>query len=510
MKIRNFFTKKRIIWTAVIVVVLAIVGLIIRSRNAAPSGTLTDTVKKQDLKQTVLATGQVTSTTDLNLSFQSSGVVNSVRVKVGDKVKNGQILANLEQRQQAASLTSARGALASAQANYDRVLAGASSEEVAIAQTAVDNANKTLNDTTRQQAVLVSNAHALLLNSSLAAVAQAGNVSTVTVSVSGTYSGNQEGTYSIRILPGGSNPTFIVSGLESGQGEVKPGLNVPLGTRGLYVQFSGNQIFGNDVWTIEVPNTKASNYNSNFLAYQASLQTQTVAVNSAQSALDAATAQLNLKKAEARPADVSAAQAQILSAQGQYQAASASFENTIIRAPADGTITAVDIKEGELASALKEALILQDVANLHVEANVSEANIANLKIGQSASMTLDALGPDRKFTGQVVSIDPASTVVSGVVNYKVTASLEKLDEIKPGMTANMTIETASKPGVLAVPSRAVLSHDNKKFVRVVTDSKKKTYKEVEVTTGLEADGGVIEITSGLTEGQEIVTFVNQK
>jgi HlyD family secretion protein len=180
----------------------------------------------------------------------------------------------------------------------------------------------------------------------------------------------------------------------------------------------------------------------------------------------------------------------------------------VIRAPTNGTITSVDVKVGEQAQALKSVIVLQDVDNLHVEANVSEANIAQVAVGQQVTYTFDALGPDRTFTGVVQAIDPASTVVSGVVNYRVTTSVDKLPEIKPGMTGNMTILTASKDSALSVPSRSVLSHDGKKFVRVLDDPKKKTYHEVEVKTGLEADGGRVEVVSGLSENQPIVSFIN--
>jgi HlyD family secretion protein len=309
---------------------------------------------------------------------------------------------------------------------------------------------------------------------------------------------------------------YSIHGLESGSGIVYSGALAAIGTRGLYAQFSSSN-YANDVWTIEIPNTKAANYTINLNAYNAAVQSQQVAISgaqnaiaSAQSALDQANASLNLKKAQARPADVAVARAQILSADGQVQAASASLENTVIRAPSDGTITSVDIKVGEQASPAKEAIILQDVNNLHVEANVSEANIAEVKTGQAVSFTFDALGPARVFNGTVVTIDPASTVVSGVVNYKVTASVDKVAEIKPGMTANMTIQTAAKPGVLVVPSRAIVDQDGKHYVRVIDDSKKKTYHQVEITEGLQGDGGLVEIVSGLTEGQEIVAFINTK
>ncbi len=94
-----------------------------------------------------------------------------------------------------------------------------------------------------------------------------------------------------------------------------------------------------------------------------------------------------------------------------------------------------------------------------------------------------------------------------MVNYKVTGSLEKIPGIKPGMTSNMTILVAQKPAVLVAPSSSVINQNGKKFVRVVNDPKTKTFSQVEVVVGLEGDGGDVEIVSGLTEGQEVVTFI---
>ena len=156
---------------------------------------------------------------------------------------------------------------------------------------------------------------------------------------------------------------------------------------------------------------------------------------------------------------------------------------------------------------MKEAIVLQDVGNLHAEADVSEANIAALQTGQLIDYTFDALGPDQHFAGKVLTINPASTVISGVVNYLVKGSFDNVPNIKPGMTANMTITTAQKNDALAVPSTAVINKNNKNYVRVIDDSQKKTYHEVEVTTGLQADGGLVEILSGLNAGQQIVTYM---
>jgi len=508
MEIKRFFTKKRIIWSVIILLVVLPVMYGIFKPKDNSANILTDTVKKQDIKYTVLATGQVVSETDLNLSFKTSGVVQSVKVKEGDKVKAGQVLASLDQKDQLASLTSARGSLASAQANYSKVLSGASSEEVSVAQVTLDNAKSSLVNTVKQQEVLVTSAYSALLNSGLSAIASSGNTGSVTATVSGAYTGTDQGIYKITIYSTGNGLRFQINGLETGDGivDITP---QPLGTKGLYIQFSSTSVPTNNVWNISIPNTQSSTYVTYFNAYNSALETQRSALSTAQNAVASAQAALDLKKAQARPADLEAAQAQILSAQGQVLTAQSSYDNTMIKAPANGTITSVDVKVGELAAALKTVVILQDVSNLHVEANISEANIAALKTGQDVDITLDALGSDRHFIGKVQTVNPGATVVSGVVNYKVTASVDNIPEIKPGMTANMTVLVEKKDGVLAMPLRGIISKDGKKYARVITDSKKKTYKEVEVKTGLEADEGLVEIISGLSEGQEVVTYIKQ-
>lgn len=520
----KFFTRTKII-SAIIILVVVIIAGIMYVGGGSNETWLTEKVKKQDITQTVLATGQVVSETDLSLSFKGSGVVQSVGVKVGDKVKAGQILATLDQKDQLASVTSARGTLASAEANYKKVLAGASSEEVVVAQKALDAAQTTLTNALQNQAnvkvqqqLAVDNAYKTLLNSTFVVVEDQENEGTGVPTITGTYTGTETGTYTIETyVYGAKGLSFTANGLETGvYGDVQS-TPVKMGNRGLYIQFTGNPKPYKDKWTLSIPSTQAPNYTANKNAYDAAVDNQRIAndkanadVASATSALAQAQASLDLKRAAARPADIDAAKAQIISAQGQVQAASAALENTIVRAPANGTITSVDIKVGELASASKEVFILKDVEALHVESNVSEANIAQLKPGQPILLTFDALGPEIIVTGKVQTIDPASTVISGVVNYKITAAIDNQSGVRPGMTANMSIITAQKKQVLVIPQRAVINQDNLKKVRVVKDLAKQVYEEIPVTLGVEADGGVVEVVSGLSEDQEIITFINKK
>ena len=324
--------------------------------------------------------------------------------------------------------------------------------------------------------------------------------------LSGTYIGETTGQYRID-AHGGSGAYFSYSGLETGSQTI--GTNsatpIPVGTKGLYLSFPTTTMNTSDAqWIINIPNTKSGQYLAAQNAYNSALQTQKNALATAQASVDAAQANLNLTQAAARPSDIAAAEANVLSAQGQVQSAQAAYDNTIITAPADGTITSVDTKVGELANAQAEVLILQDVANLYLEANINEADIASVVLGQPVQVTFDALGPDKKFTAAVSEIDPAGTVISGVVNYKIEAKIQgDISEIKPGMTANMTIVTADKPSVLVIPSRAILNGTSGPTVRVITNDKKNTYTQVPVTVGMQGDDGT-EITSGLSEGQKIV------
>jgi len=518
---KKFFTKKRVIWLIVILLILGGIGYFIFGRSKTNNNIQTDTVKRQNLEQTILATGQVVSRLDLSLSFQTSGIVREVKVKEGDKVKTNQALAMLDQTTLQANLTTAQGSLAQYQANYEKLIAGASQESIKVSQAAVtaaqvalDNYNTSLVNTKLQQDTAVQNAYSALLNTAITAVANPGNIDSVVPTISGYYIGTDSGEYLIKVYAVSGGMEFQTSGLEFSKGGVSSILT-PMGNRGLYIHFDSLPS-SSDSWTVYIPNTYATTYVTNNNAYLAALKTRdtTIAgvqaqINSAQIALEQAQANLNELLASARPAEMDAVKAQILSAQGSVAAAAAAIANSTLHAPTDGTITSVDLKVGELATALKEVMVMQDVNDLHLEADISEANIASVQPKQAIDVTFDALGPDRHYPAIVQTIDPASTIISGVVNFKVTAMMDIVPEIKPGMTANLVIMVAQKKDVLAVPSSAIINQNGKSYVRVIDDQVSKTYHQVGVQTGLQADGGLVEITSGLNEGQTIVIFIKQ-
>lgn len=489
----RFFTKKIIIWVIVILAAGAVGYFVFRPKPILYKEAYT--VAEQDVRKTVISTGTVTSQSNLNLSFKSSGILTSLSVKVGDKVRAGQTLAMLDEKDASASIAQANAQILSAKANLDKVRNGASNPDIQVAQVALDNAKAAYSNTVSQQQTLVDNALAALLNSTPAAIAN-NSTSTATVAVTGSYTGREQGAYTISVQDLGSGQAYNAAGLGTENGFINRGLALPIG-KGLFITFSETgTLYSNTLWTIQIPNTQAINYISNSNAYQAALQTQASSVSSADSAVKTAEAALAQKKALARPEDIAAAEASLAQANAQLQIARNTFANNIISAPISGQITSVDIKIGEQVSALKEALVLLDQNSLHVESNIPESSIGLVMPGQTIDMTLDAFGPDKHLAGLVLSIDPASTVVSSVIQFRVISSLPVDPAIKPGMTVNLNIIIADMPGVLAVPNRLIKTTDGKKIVMILKNNKA---SDVEINTGLEGDN-FTEVTSGLSVG----------
>ncbi len=498
-------------WTWIIlVIILSVSSYIFLKPNKNIKNTVTDKAVIGDLEQTVLATGQVVSNTDLDLSFNSSGIVKSIKVKVGDKVKKGQIIATLDSGLEQAALTSARGALAAAKARLNKIIDGASFEEISLSEISLANAKRDYENIKIQQETLVKNAYYNLLNSTPEAVPEGGISDYIAPTISGNYNLGKEGNIKINIYNTGNGSNFSISGITSGSGIITTITPQPLGDSGLYIIFPSTSNLNINRWNISIPNKQAGNYLINYNLYQAALKTQESILGNAQSVIDQRVAELAIKKSVARNSDIELANANILSAQGQVEQAYARYSNTFIKTPTEGTITRVDIKIGELAQAQKSVISLQDISNIYLETNINEANISNLMIGMPIDITYDSFGENRIFSGKITKIDPASTLVSGVVNYKVTASTEQTPEIKPGMTANMTIKVNNRIDVISIPSRAIIK-DNKgnQSVRLITNTKKKNWKLVPITTGLEGDGGIVEVTKGLSVGDEYVVLIKK-
>jgi macrolide-specific efflux system membrane fusion protein len=224
-------------------------------------------------------------------------------------------------------------------------------------------------------------------------------------------------------------------------------------------------------------------------------------------ALNAANAMLNLKRSPVRSVDLAPLLAQISLASVALEIAENEFRDSQLISPIDGLVTFIHGQVGVNISlsetALKSFITIQ-ADNLIVEANVPETDVSKISIGDKVEMTIDAFDFTEKFEGTVVSVDPAETIIQGVVYYEIKAAFDLDDDrLKSGMTTNLDIETAKKENVLTIPARAIKYEDSIRYVEVLKNRKP---EKVSITTGLESDQ-LVEVTEGLNEGDLIITFV---
>lgn len=196
-------------------------------------------------------------------------------------------------------------------------------------------------------------------------------------------------------------------------------------------------------------------------------------------------------------------------AREDVQALLTQVKEGILNSPLDGRVVSLDARVGEVATAGAKLARVSQPDDFVIESRVPESDIAKVAIGMGADITFDAFSADEHFTATVIDIDSASTVVQDVVSYLVKFKLSDIDaRLREGMTANIDIETAKRDNVLTVPFRALSKEAGKNYAEVKRSENQ--FERVEVKTGLEGDEGVIEILSGLSEGDEVTIGAKQK
>lgn len=189
---------------------------------------------------------------------------------------------------------------------------------------------------------------------------------------------------------------------------------------------------------------------------------------------------------------------------GQALAALANLRvaKTVAVAPFDGVITAKNVNAGELASAGQVVLTVESIDQMEVVADVPESDITKLAQDMTATFSLDAFTDGRQVEARIVSVAPAAKILEGVPTYEVILSFRGGESLRPGMTANVTVTTAHKEGVMAVPRRAVFRTGGTYKVHVMGQDG--VSAEREVTLGILGTDGFIEITKGLNEGEMVI------
>ena len=213
---------------------------------------------------------------------------------------------------------------------------------------------------------------------------------------------------------------------------------------------------------------------------------------------------------------------QVAQAKEQVQRAQTNLGYATITSPIEGVALSESVEEGQTVAASVSTpelfKIAKDLTNMQVVANVDEADIGNVRAGERVSFTVDAY-PDDKFQGTVTQVRQEATTNNNVVTYEVVINAPNGDlKLKPGLTANVTIYTSEKTGVLCVPTKALRFTPTpetvgKEWKIADCNGKNKlwtiegnTLKAHAVKTGM-TDGSQTEIVSGITKGTTIVSEI---
>lgn len=217
------------------------------------------------------------------------------------------------------------------------------------------------------------------------------------------------------------------------------------------------------------------------------------------------------------------AKEQVVSAKEEVQRAQTNLGYATITSPIDGVVLSKSVEEGQTVAASFSTpelfTIAQDLTNMQVVADVDEADIGDVKEGERVTFTVDAY-PDDTFEGKVKQVRQEATTTNNVVTYEVVISAPNADlKLKPGLTANVTIYTAERKGVLSVPSKALRFIPQKETVgkmKIVdaANAKNKVWTiegnsivAHKVNIGM-TDGTNTQIVGGIAEGTKVVIGLN--
>lgn len=342
--------------------------------------------------------------------------------------------------------------------------------------------------------------------------------------------------------------SIVATVSESGSVVAGNQVDVPSTTTGVieevYVKDGDTVSAGDNLFKVKstaTPQQKASAYTS-YLSAQNTLNSAQAKMNSLQSSLFVANRAFVTDRGIQNPitddpqyiieranwlqaeSDYNNQKGVIAQAQASLNSASLALQatqNAIVTAPVGGTIANfttnvggyVSAGGGSNASSQDTAstttsggtpiLVIGDFSQVSVTARASEVDIPKLKLGQKATITLDAF-PGKTFVGTVSQINKIGTTTSGVVTYNITVSFVSApSDVLPGMTASMTIQIARADDAIIVPSSAIQNTNGQSTIRVLKNGQ---VTQASVETGLTSDTDT-EIISGLSVGDTIVTSI---
>jgi HlyD family secretion protein len=480
MRLRN------IIIIIFVVVIIGGIGWFQFIKESAPLKVELAEAKKLDINVLVAASGTVSSPKKISLNFKGSGLIEKINVKEEDKVEKDDILAELDTKDLTVELKQAEINLDNAKISYEKLIKGATKEDINLAGVAVDNAKITLDAAKRKLEETKTNSAQDIISAqtSYDTAKSAGDFSYYIYVDAQTKYEDLVKKYEHPVF---HQPNYT----ESQKTEVDTAKSTANTTHASYLSADSS--------------LKAAEQNLQTVKLKADVAIKQAqdAVDSTEGSYQSALASLKLKEASPRTEDVKNAKNSISLSQAALEVIQNKIDDSSLASPADGTIIFVNGKEGELISVAKDAFItMADFNHVEITANVDEVDIGEAKVNQKVNIALDAY-EGLLVKGKVIEIGLNSVVTKGggtafPVKVEITSSKNIIPRI--GMNADIDIIVETHKNVLAVPIGALTERQGKDVVFVVEGDKAKARK---VKVGIYGEDDV-EILDGLEDGEKIV------
>lgn len=511
----------------IVVPVLVILGALVSALYffASPAKSAsTATVKRGTIISSVQTTGKLEAQKSAKLSFKASGRVERVLVSRGDRVKTGQVLAELDTDMLQRGLSSAEEQLrisklklqqakegsgpqdiAAAQANLNAAVsglnelkAGAATEDVAAAQSALNQAQATVDGLKKGASPAeIAGGQARLDGAKANRDLVAATASNATEQARILYV--QAGSATKNLLdPAGQ--------LEQAR------LNYEAAKKSEAAQLAGADAkIGEAQAALDA--IKAGPSKDELQAAQEAVNEAAARLDKvkkgptenekagAQSKVDAAQAALNKLKVGPTDTELSIFQGAIKLSQLDVDRAQAQVNEARIISPLAGTVLSLDLQVGEIVNGSQPVATVADANSLRIQADVDEIDVGRVTPGQAVTVTLDAY-PGVKLPGKIEALAPGATLKQGSTVYQATVAFIPTADVTPreGMAANVDITAQRKENVLLLPNRAIETIGSRQYV---TAKQGDTTSKIEVEAGL-SNNTDTEIISGLTDGQTVM------
>ncbi len=446
--------------------------------------------------------GRVESVDQAVITTQGSGRVERVPFSVGDTVRAGDVLVQLEQDDVRAQLSQAEASLDSQRARLEEMLSGSRQGEIEIQESAVESARSQLENVKRQTEREVRNAYQALLNNDLRAylvdegVFVGDRYNLDPPQISGTYEGDREGEYTIDLYRSGAQSgysfRYTAPDGSRGIGSVNTRVPQPLGNKGLYIRFPEEFARKFDLeWVVPVPNTRGSGYLAARERYETATEERENTVRQAEETLRQRERELELTRSGTRSEQIEAQRAQVRQAEANVESVRSQLSKQSVRAPFAGTISQVSTRAGESLSSGREVVMLVNEGQLRVIAFVSPAQARSLEQG-------DRVLVDERYEGRISAVSRALSEGTGQVEVQIVIDDPDTDLIVGEYVEAEVFAAAHNEGLIPLSALSVTSAGN--AVYTVEDG---VVSRIEVEIG-PLEGDFVRITEGLEGVDSIV------